>query len=105
LPNSVYYNNQLPDWNDNKNNLNLFPADINSAKLPAYIRMDISLTWEKNYGSWVLAPYLQIFNVGNRKNTWFVTYDNKIENGVAKQEVKNTNMMPILPSIGVNIKF
>lgn len=105
LPSSVYYINQLPDWNDNKNNLNLFPADINSAKLPDYIRMDISLTWEKNYGSWILAPYIQIFNVGNRKNTWFITYDNKVENGVAKQEIKNVNMMPILPSIGVNIKF
>lgn len=105
LPNSVYYNNQLPDWKDNKFNLNLFPADINSANLPAYIRMDISLTWEINYDTWILAPYLQIFNVGNRKNTWFISYDNQIENGVAVQKVKNINMMPILPSIGVNIKF
>jgi hypothetical protein len=66
--------------------------------------MDINLSWEKNYGGWILAPYLQIFNVGNRKNTWFISYNTKMSNGII-QEIKYNNMMPIVPSLGVNIKF
>ncbi|MDR3611732.1 MAG: TonB-dependent receptor, partial [Ignavibacteriaceae bacterium] len=71
VPNSTYYFNQLPDWDNSKFNVSLFPSEINSVRLPPYIRMDVNLTWEKNYDNWTLSPYLQIFNVGNRKNTWF----------------------------------
>ncbi len=110
-PGSAYYANTLPNWNmlipgnDNMQGYNLYPADINSFRLPPYIRMDLSITYEKNYGSWSLAPYLQIINIGNRKNTWFVTYDQKFENGVLTQEINKVNMLPMLPSIGVTIKF
>jgi hypothetical protein len=104
IPGYTYYINQLPDWENSKYNVNLYPSAINSARLPAYIRMDINITWEKNYGSWILAPYLQIFNVGNRKNTWFISYDAKLSNGITQDIIYN-NMMPIVPSLGVNIKF
>jgi hypothetical protein len=104
IPGYTYYINQLPDWENSKYNVNLYPSAINSSRLPAYIRMDVNITWEKNYGSWILAPYLQIFNVGNRKNTWFISYDTKISNGIT-QDINYNNMLPIVPSLGVNIKF
>jgi hypothetical protein len=104
IPASSYYLNQLPDWINSKFNVNLFPSDINASRLPPYIRMDVSLTWEKNYGSWILSPYLQIFNAGNRKNTWFISYETKNKND-SYQEINYNSMMPIVPSLGVNIKF
>lgn len=104
VPGSTYYINQLPDWDNSKFNVNLYPSSINSIRLPAYIRMDINLAWEKNYGSWILAPYLQIYNVGNRENIWFINYDTKKLNGFS-QEISYNTMMPIVPSLGVNIKF
>jgi hypothetical protein len=104
IPGFTYYINHLPDWENSKYNVNLYPAAINSARLPAYIRMDVNITWEKDYGSWILAPYIQIFNLGNRKNTWFINYDSRISNGISQNIVYNY-MMPIVPSLGVNIKF
>lgn len=105
LPASVYWAKAVPDWGDNATNIALYPSELNSYRLPPYIRMDVSLTYEKNYEKWSIAPYLQIFNIGNRKNIWFIDYDNKIKGNQVTQEIKPINMLPLLPSIGVNIKF
>ncbi|MGE5363951.1 MAG: TonB-dependent receptor [Bacteroidota bacterium] len=105
LPGSAYYIKTMPDWGGSKNNMSLYPTELNELNLPSYARMDISLTWEKQYSGWTLAPYLQIYNIGNRKNVWFIQYDNKIENNRVVQDIDTVNMLPILPSIGVNIKF
>ncbi len=105
VPNSAYVARTLPDWEGNQNSISLYPTQLNTVRLPAYIRMDISITWEKKYKGWTLAPYLQIFNVGNRKNVWFIEYDNKLKDDKVEQEINTIGMIPFLPSIGVNIKF
>ncbi len=105
VPNSAYVARRLPDWTDNQNSISLYPTQLNTVRLPDYIRMDISITWEKKYKGWTLAPYLQIFNVGNRKNVWFIEYDNELKDNQVDQKVDTIGMLPILPSIGVNIKF
>lgn len=111
VPNSGYYNNTLPDWQnlpktgDLGQAYKLYPGSINNYKLPAYSRLDLSLTYEKDYGSWTLAPYIQIFNLGNRKNVWFIDYEQELKDGVITQKATKTTMLPLLPSIGVNIKF
>lgn len=110
-PASAYYVNTLPDWNNyggatgDLPAYKLYPGEINSFKLPDYIRMDLSITWEKDYGSWTLAPYLQVFNIGNRQNVWFINYKDKNNNGVITQEIEKVNMLALLPSIGVTIRF
>ena len=111
VPASAYYINSLPDWNnvgasgEGTPGYSLYPSAINKYRLPAYIRLDMSLTYEINYGSWTLAPYFQAFNIGNRKNVWFIDYKEEAQNGKIIQTVEETHMLPILPSIGVNIKF
>lgn len=105
LPASVYVVNQAPDWDLNQNSPAIYPSGINEYRLPYYARLDFSLTYEIQYDGWSLAPYLQIFNMLNRKNVWFIEYENKIKDGVLTQKVENVNMFPVLPSIGVNIKF
>lgn len=105
LPGSVYAAAAFPNWDLDKTNIALYPAELNSVRLPAYSRMDISLTYEKKYKWGTFAPYLQIFNVGNRKNVWFINYENEIKENRVDQKIETVNMLPILPSIGVNIKF
>lgn len=105
LPSSVYLINQFPDWEPNTNSLAIYPSGINQFRLPYYARLDLSLTYEIQYNGWSLSPYLQVFNLLNRKNVWFIEYKNEIKNGTVVQEVNNITMFPILPSIGVNIKF
>ncbi|MBI1936577.1 MAG: carboxypeptidase-like regulatory domain-containing protein [Ignavibacteriales bacterium] len=105
LPSSVYVINQAPDWDLNQNSPAIYPSGINEFRLPYYARLDFSLTYEIQYDGWSLAPYLQIFNMLNRKNVWFIEYENKIKEGILTQKVENVNMFPILPSIGVSIKF
>jgi hypothetical protein len=105
LPSSVYLINQLPDWEPNTNSLAIYPSGINEFRLPYYARLDFSLSYEIQYNGWSMSPYLQVFNLLNRKNVWFIEYKNEIKNGMVIQEVNNVTMFPILPSIGVNIKF
>ena len=105
LPASVYVSTPVPDWDLNRYSTSLYPSGINEYKLPYYARLDLSLTYEIQYEGWSLAPYIQIFNALNRKNVWFIQYENEIKEGTLTQKVSNINMFPILPSIGVNIKF
>ena len=83
----------------------LYPTDINAYRLPHYARFDLSLTYQKRYSSWTLSPYLQIFNLGNRKNIWFVNYDTNIGAEAITQEVETVSMLPMLPTIGVAFEF
>ncbi|MFH1198151.1 MAG: TonB-dependent receptor [bacterium] len=105
LPASVYVANTAPDWDLNENSLSIYPSGINEYRLPYYSRLDLSLTYDIQYDGWSLSPYIQVFNALNRKNVWFIEYENKIEDGIVKQQVNNVNMFPILPSIGVNVRF
>ncbi len=105
LPSSVYLVNQAPDWTGNKNSLAIYPSTINAFRLPFYSRLDFSLIYEINYQSWSLSPYLQVFNLLSRRNVWFIRYKNEIKDGFVRQEIENINMFPLLPSIGVSIKF
>lgn len=102
VPGSGYYINPLPDINERERlDYEQFPAVINDFRLPPYMRLDVSITYEKHFKSWSIFPYLQIFNIGNRGNVWFLDYDSNN----FQQEVDTINMFPILPTIGVNFKF
>jgi len=77
------------------------PTIINNIRLPHYARMDLSLGYRRTFATWSMAPYLQLFNAGNRSNPWFVDYD--FRNGLP--DVDTVSMLPILPTFGVNFTF
>ncbi len=77
------------------------PTQINQIRLPYYSRLDLSLSWQRQFDGWRLIPYLQIFNIGNRSNVWFATYD--FEDG--QPTLAEQYMFPLLPTIGVNVEF
>jgi len=112
VPSSVYSTGTLPDLGGSLGqgpggfqNFSVYPSTINSYRLPAYIRMDVSLTYTKQYDGWSLSPYLQVFNVGNRKNIWFIQYEDESTNDAIIQNVNTSGMLPLLPTLGVNIEF
>ena len=98
-PGSAYLGITTP--NDPSRNVVFHPTEINQVRLPVYARLDLSLTWTLLYDSWKMSPYLQIYNIGNRKNVWFASYN--YTNGVPDYEEQY--MFPLLPTIGVNFEF
>ena len=103
LTSSTYSAQSIPDQPYDQ--LFLYPTSINNFRLPAYIRLDLSITYEIQYSKWKMSPYLQIFNIGNRENVWFIEYDSEIKNNTIIQNVTTTDMFPILPTFGVRFNF
>ncbi len=102
---SIYFTNPLPDQ-QYYHGYNIYPTAQNSFRLPAYARFDLSLTMERKYRHFTLSPYFQIFNLGNRKNVWFIQYQDEIvDNKKVIQTIDAVTMFPILPTLGVNILF
>ncbi len=99
VPGSAYLISANPD--QPVDYTELYPGRINNFRLPPYARLDLSLTWKRQFAHWSMAPYLQIFNAGNRKNIWFIQYD--YQNG--QSDVSTQSMFPFLPTIGVNFEF
>ena len=77
------------------------PTRINNVRFPPYARLDVSLTYDRQFAGWSMAPYIQLFNAGNRKNVWFVDY----EYAWGVPSVDEHYMFPILPTAGINIEF
>ena len=98
-PGSAYITGVAP--NSIQRYVEYYPSAIGNLRLPAYARLDVSLAYLRQYRGWSMSPYLQVFNIGNRKNVWYVDY--KYSNGLS--EIETVNMFPILPTFGINFNF
>ncbi|MCY3545835.1 MAG: TonB-dependent receptor [Gemmatimonadetes bacterium] len=73
----------------------------NGERYPVQHRLDVTFrrTWEKGWGR--ITPYLNVINAYNRKNVLFYSFNYRpeipVRNGVS--------MLPILPTIGVEVSF
>lgn len=77
---------------------------INSYRLPAYHRADVSFTYlHKKTAKWESSWNFSVYNLYNRANPFFVYFVPDIE----KQEVKAymVYLFPILPAVAWNFKF
>jgi hypothetical protein len=79
----------------------LLPGTRNSARLLPYHRLDLNVTRHGHLFGARADWYLQVFNVYNRKNEWFVQYDTDDPETVPKI----IHQLPIIPTIGVNFDF
>ena len=60
VPGSGYFTSPFPDRLGEAGEFEYFPSDINSLRLPPYMRLDVSLTYEKHYRTWSIYPYLHL---------------------------------------------
>lgn len=84
----------------------------NTYRLPAYHRMDLSLTYNflsrrRPNRRWKNSLNFSVYNVYNRKNTYFIYYKNEgsLVNGTLKFTPINVSLFPVIPSLTWNFKF
>ena len=112
-PGSGYIASSSPDSKNSKNlftgsvrDFEVVPGPINGFRLPPYIRLDVSVKYRTRYRNMDWTTYVQIFNAGNRRNIWFVQYDDDSGGGFdVVQDVDTIPMFPILPSMGLHVSF
>jgi hypothetical protein len=84
----------------------IFDIDYGDQKLnarkPPYHRLDIRFNFLAQFWSLDWIFYLDVINVYNRKNV--INYDYFVDNDLTLGREQN-NMFPILPTLGISIKF
>ncbi len=101
---SIYFTNIMPDQQFFRG-YNLYPTERNNFRLPPYIRLDLSVTYTKKFKHVTFEPFLQVFNATNRRNVWFIQYEDEIQDQSLIQNIDVQGMLPILPSLGFNLIF
>ncbi|MGA9115847.1 MAG: TonB-dependent receptor [Bacteroidota bacterium] len=83
-----------------------FPADreLNSDRLPAYGRVDVSAARRFTLGEWELEPYLQVLNLLNTHNVSHFSYRLSPGSPDNVEAAPVFNTLPFLPSVGVRIE-
>lgn len=76
-------------------------GEKNAYRLPDYHRLDIGLFWTKKFKKWSIEPYLQVINLYNQENIYIRTYDAEAN----PIEYEDVTMLPLLPTIGINVHF
>jgi hypothetical protein len=74
-------------------------AEVNSARKPAYHRLDLSVSRLSTHDTWQWRWYVEILNVYNSKNV--IGYDYNFDYS-ARKEIKQ---IPFLPYLGLEVKF
>ncbi|MBK7094358.1 MAG: TonB-dependent receptor [Saprospiraceae bacterium] len=88
--------------------VNLEYGTRNSATYSPYHRLDISVSYEpKTIRKWKSSWSFGVYNVYNRKNPTFISYDTDIgtESGKNSITASKITIFPIIPSITYNFKW
>lgn len=75
----------------------VLPSDRNSARLLPYQRLDLNVKMRFRAFAVNGEFYVQVFNVFNRRNEWFVIFD--------ESDPDVVKMLPIVPTLGINFNF
>lgn len=79
----------------------------NNYRLPAYHRLDLGLVWDLN-SKWGESDLtFSIYNVYNRRNTYFIFFDEELDedDNVVRYSAKQVSLFPIIPAVTYNFKF
>jgi hypothetical protein len=79
----------------------ILPGELNAYRLPAYHRLDVGITYERERWGLDMANTLQIINLYGHDNVWFRYYDTS-KNPV---RIDDVNMIPRMITAGVKIAF
>ena len=80
-------------------------GERNSYRMQAYHRLDFGVNFvkQKQWGerTWTVS----IYNVYNRRNPFFIYFENFIDNNVEYLEAKQVSLFPIIPTLRYGFKF
>jgi hypothetical protein len=74
-------------------------AEINSARLPPYHRLDVKISKAFRFNSWEMSLFLELLNAYNRKNLLDFSYN---DDYTEKDEIYQ---FPIIPYLGITTEF
>lgn len=75
-------------------------------RLPSYCRLDLSTKYEKRTSWGSIEPYFEVINVFNRKNVGWRSYSiGEDDDGELALKTNDSGQFPLLPFIGVNVKW
>jgi outer membrane receptor protein involved in Fe transport len=80
-------------------------ANMNTARQPAYARVDARLTYKPRSGR--LSVYLDVINVFNRKNVGMMEHQLEYDPNSDRPRIveQGKGSIPFLPSLGVHYRF
>lgn len=78
-------------------------ANINSARLPAYHRLDVRATAYADWWDLKWAIYLDVINVYNHTNILSRSF--RVDKATGTLQQRDVGMLPILPTLGVSVTF
>jgi hypothetical protein len=75
------------------------PSDnVNSARYPAYHRLDIAFSSRFNFNNWAISVFLSLQNIYNRKNIAYYQY-------ISDGTIENVYQFSFLPVAGIEVLF
>lgn len=98
-PASARYNLRDPATGAERDGSLVLPGARNSARLLPYHRLDVSVHKRCRVFGQQAQWYVQVSNLYNRRNEWFVDYGKEVE------DVKVVKMLPVIPSLGIDFEF
>ena len=78
---------------------NTYLIDKNDARNPYFMEVDFRTEYDFLFKDWTLTSYLDIFNLLNRSNVAYTTFNRDYSNTV------QVTGLPIIPSVGIIAKF
>ena len=82
-------------------------GDTHSARMPAYHSLDFRITKRSPYRRWELSWYFQILNLYNHKNLDQYAFSEVLneETGAIECAIEEEPLFPIVPTLGVTMRF
>ena len=82
-------------------------GETHSARMPAYHSLDFRITKQSSYQRWDLSWYFQILNLYNQRNLDQYAFSEVLneETGAIECTIEEEPLFPIVPTLGVTMRF
>ena len=82
-------------------------GETHSARMPAYHSLDFRITKQSSYRRWELSWYFQILNLYNHRNLDQYAFSEVLneETGAIECAIEEEPLFPIVPTLGVTLRF
>lgn len=105
MPTGIYYFPGVYSANSGREQLFLDYSGLNNYRLPAYHKLDMSVSYETKYLEKKTVLALSIYNVYNRSNAFARYLNFPHTSAMADPELKQFTLFPFFPSFSIQMEF